>query len=343
MIRFANIEFLWLLLGIPVFLFLAMRFLRGKRLKRAEFVDAPLHSIVIPQLSQMKPLIKILLLTAAYFLIIVVMARPQFGKKLKEVKTEGADIIIALDVSKSMLAEDIKPNRLERSKLAINNLIDKLRGDRIGLVIFAAYAYTQLPITSDYAAAKMLVSTVTTDMVPSQGTSIADAIYTAGQSLINSSEGGGKVIIIISDGEDHEQGAIEAAKEMKAAGIKIHTIGVGSPAGVPIPIYKNGIFQGYKTDNQGITVVTKLNEKILQDIARETGGVYIKGNKPGQALTQILEEIKSLDKKESESLLYADFDDKYQWFLLPFVILLIIELLLTTRKSVWLQKLKLFE
>jgi len=277
-------------------------------------------------------LLKFLLILLAVTFIIIGIADPQIGSKLENIKREGIDLYLVLDVSTSMLAEDIKPNRLERSKLAISTLIDKLQGDRVGIIIFAGNAYKQLPLTTDYSAAKLFLSAVDTKIVPTQGTAIGEAIELATLSFGETDHN--KAIIVITDGENHEDDAIEAATMANELGINVFTIGMGLPEGAPIPLYnKYGVQTGFKKDKKNTTVVTKLNEDMLRQIAAAGGGAYARANNASSGLKRIFDDINAIDKKEIETRQFTDYEDRFQIFMGLAIFLLIVELLVADRKQ----------
>lgn len=252
--------------------------------------------------------------------------------------------MICLDVSNSMLAQDIKPNRLERAKQAINKLIDKLENDKIGLIVFAGRSYTQLPLTPDYGAAKMYLSSVSTEMVPVQGTAIGGAITEAVKSFNIKDRGKSKhrAIIVITDGENHEDDAVEAAKTALDSGVYVHTIGLGLPDGSPIPVYKSGVMSGYKTEADGSTVISKLNEGMLQKIAVAGGGIYVRANNTEVGLNKVFDEINKMDKKEMESKIYAEYESHFQYFIAFALFIIVLEIFIFERKNIWFSKLNLF-
>lgn len=342
MFKFQHSEYLWALTLVPlvVLVFIIAIASRKKMLKRLG--DYPLILAMIPDVSRSKQTVKFILYTIALIFLILGICNLQTGSKMQDVKREGADIMICLDVSNSMLAEDLKPNRLERAKQAIEQMIDKLQGDRIGIVVFAGEAYTQLPITIDYASAKLFLNAITPNIIERQGTDISTAIEKAKESF-GKDEGKNKAIIIITDGEDHEDDAIKAAEEAGKEGIIINTIGVGSDAGVPIPVYTNGIPSGYKKDKEGNTVVTKLNEKILQEIAGAANGVYVKASNADVGLGAVLDKVNELEKKQFESKMYTDYEDQFQWFIGASLLFLLIEFLISERINIWWRKLNLFK
>ncbi|HEY9114101.1 MAG TPA: VWA domain-containing protein, partial [Bacteroidales bacterium] len=254
---------------------------------------------------------------------------------------EGIDLMLVLDVSNSMLAEDIKPNRLERSKMAISQLVDRLKGDRIGIVIFAGNAYKQLPLTTDYSAARLFLSAVDTKIVPSQGTAIGEAIDLAVTSFDDAQHN--KAIIVITDGENHEDDAIGAARDAVEKGVKVFTIGMGLPDGAPIPIYNNsGTQAGFKKDRSGQTVITKLDEDMLRQIAAAGNGSYARANNASTGLNKIFDDISQIEKKEIETRQFTDYEDQFQYYLGAAIILLILELLIATRRASWAQKFDFF-
>ncbi|MFV0505834.1 MAG: VWA domain-containing protein [Bacteroidales bacterium] len=340
--RFANPEFLYLLLLIPIFLLV---FVLGQaRAQRSlnKFVRSRfLQRQLVPEKSRIRPILKFLMINFALMMFIIAMARPQFGAKLKTEMHKGSDIMIALDVSKSMLAEDVKPNRLSRAKFSIEGLINKLHDDNLGIVVFAGNAYTQLPITSDKESSKLFLSTISTDLLSRQGTNIASAIDLCMNSFNPVSEAG-KAIVIITDGEDHEQGAIEAAKLAADEGIRVYTIGIGLPEGGVIPHIKNGVRQGYVKDNDGTVVVSKLNAKALEEIAVAGNGKYIQTNESRVGLSQVLDELRKLEKGESEIVEYSEYNEQYQYFVILGLISLLLEGLLLHRRNRVLMKLNIF-
>ncbi|MDO8896180.1 MAG: VWA domain-containing protein [Bacteroidales bacterium] len=341
-LKFERPEMLYLLLIIPVIIaaFMVSSYFKNKSLKR--FAEPQMLRLLMPLQSATRPWIKLFILIFAYISLIVAIANPQTGSRMEEVKREGIDIFIALDVSNSMLAEDIAPNRLERSKQAVNRLIDKLTGDRIGIIVFAGKAYVQLPITTDYAAARLFLSTINTDIVPTQGTAIAEAIQMALSSLDVSERN--KAIIIISDGEDHEEDAVKAAKQASDAGVYVYTIGMGLADGAPIPIYnKFGKQTGFRKDKNNNTIITRLNEGLMQQIAAAGNGTYVRASNIRSGLETIFNEINSIAKSEIDAKVFTDYENRFQLFLGFVIILLLAESLLAWRKSKWESKINLFE
>lgn len=339
--RTQNPELLYLLFIVPLIILAFLIYIKWKKKAIAQFGDLILLKQLMPLYSPNRIIFKNILIWTSLAALIFALINPQIGSKTKKVKRKGADIIIALDISNSMLAEDIAPSRLENAKRAINNLLNKLDNDRIGLIVFAGKAFVQLPITQDYDAALMFINTVNTNLIKAQGTAIGAAINLASMSFPKDNMKN-KAIVVISDGENHEDDALEAAKTATSQGITIHTIGIGSPNGAPVPIYERGVMLGYRKDKEGNTVMSKLNEEMLADIAKQGNGVYVKANYHDFGLYTIYNELEKLEKKETESTIYSDYDDRFYIFLWISLILLIIEFLLSENKSVFVQKFKLF-
>jgi Ca-activated chloride channel family protein len=340
MFRFGNIEYLWGLLIIPLLtlFFILSRISRRRALKK--FGQQEIISHLMPFSSRNRPVFKFMLLMLALAFFITGIARPQFGSKLKTVKREGVELIIALDVSNSMMAEDIQPNRLERAKRAISRLVDRLKDDKIGLIVFAGDAYTQLPITSDYNSAKLFLNSVNTQIVPKQGTAIGAAIDLARRSFTPNGESN-KAIIIITDGENHEDDAISSAKAAVEEGIIVHTIGMGLPSGSPIPVLRNGQTD-YLKDRDGNVVVTKLNEQMLEQISAAGEGIYVRANNAQVGLNALFDEINKMEKQEMESKTFSEYDDQFQYFFAVGLFLLLLEYVILERKNKYLKNIKLF-
>ena len=337
MIKFANTEYFVLLALTLVFLIYYIIYRLWYKSASKRFGDSSIISKLMPEASKGKPFFKYILLTIIVVFLVVGIVDPQVGSKLENVKREGIDLFLVLDVSNSMLAEDIKPNRLERSKLAISNLIDNLQGDRVGIIVFAGNAYKQLPLTTDYSAAKLFLSAVDTKIVPSQGTAIGQAIEMATESFGETDHN--KAIIIITDGENHEDDAVGAASKARELGITVFTIGMGLPEGAPIPVYNNyGNQVGYKKDRSNTTVITKLDEDMLRQIAAAGGGSYARANNSSTGLKRIFDDINAIDKKEIETRQFTDYEDRYQIFLTIALFLLIFELLIADRRTRWVRK-----
>jgi len=341
MFRFAHIFFLYGLLLIPVFTFLFALMLRWRKKSLQKFGDWNVIHPLIPDISTERPILKFIFLMLAYTFLIIGLADPQIGSKVEKVHRKGVDLMICMDVSNSMLAEDIKPNRLERAKQAISRLIDNLEDDRIGIVVFAGKAYIQLPITTDFGAAKLFLSTINTDIVPTQGTAIGDAIDIASRSFDNNKRS--RAIIIISDGENHEDDAVAAAKAAEKKGIYTYTIGMGLAEGAPIPIRNNeGIQVGFKKDMEGSTVISKLDEAMLQEIAHNGKGIYVRANNSETGMDKIFEGINKMEKNEYQNKMFSDYSDRFQYFFAVAIVLLIVELMLSERKPKWAEKINLF-
>jgi len=332
MFQFTHQEYLYALALIPLFmvLFIWVMISRKKILKR--FGDVELVARLMPDASTKKPVLKFILLMIAYFFVVIGVAGPKYGTKLLETKRSGSEIIIALDVSNSMLAEDIRPNRLERAKQALSQLIDRLGENRIGLVVFAGEAYTQLPITADYVSAKMFLSTISPDIVPVQGTAIGAAINLAANSFSPASEAG-KAIIVITDGENHEDDPVEAAKEAAKKGIIVHAIGIGSTQGVPIPIKTRSGQRDFVKDRNGNVVITKLDEKTLQEMVIAGNGLYVRATTSNMGLNEVYNQINKLEKAEYDAKVYTDFAEMFQWAFGVALLFLLIELLISNRRS----------
>ena len=327
MLYFANPVFLWLLLLVPVIpvVYAVMSALRRRRIKA--FGDRELVEALMPSRSVSKGWWKIILFDLALAFFLIGLSRPLVGAKLTERETKGAEIMICLDVSNSMLAQDYTPDRLSRAKLAISRLVDKLQGDRIGLVVFAGTSFVQLPITTDYVSAKLFLNTIDTKSVPVQGTAIGDAILTAAKSFSAQSERS-RAIIVITDGENHEDDAVEAAKQVAQTGIKVYTIGVGSTGGQPIP-FEGGLLK----DRNGDIVVTRLDENTLREIAQAGGGAYVHATGEEFGLNPIIDDIRRLEAEELSSQVFEAYDEQYMYFFAAALVLLVIEMLIGRRKA----------
>jgi len=323
---------IYLFATAPLLVVLFWLFVRWKKKSLLSFGKMEIIEQLFPDVSIIRPTVKFWIRWVAFVMLIIGLCGPLIGSKLEEVKRNGSDIIICLDVSNSMLAEDLMPNRLERAKQAISRLIDKLEGDRIGLVVFAGDAYTQLPITTDYAAAKLFLTQISTDIVPKQGTAIGAAIDLATTSFTDTIKKN-SAIVIITDGENHEDDAIESAKSATEQGVKVYTIGMGSEQGTPIPIYNNGAKVGYLQDHSGQTIMTKLNSVMLEDIAEAGKGKFIHATNSDDGLSIILKELNALDKKEFKAKMYTSFENQYQFFIAISLFLFIIDFIIGENKS----------
>jgi Ca-activated chloride channel family protein len=311
-----------------------------KRTKR-KFSDLRLLKRLSPDQSLFKSILKFITLSLSIICLIIALVNPKIGTSLQTVKREGVDIVFAIDVSKSMLAEDIAPNRLEKAKQLTTQIINNLVSDRVGIIAYAAKAVPQLPITTDYSAAKMFLQNMNTDMLSSQGTAIDEAIQLS-RSYYNDEEQTNRVLVIISDGEDHNNLSLDVAEAAAKEGIKIFTIGVGTEKGGPIPIKRNGIVMSYKKDQNDATVITKLNKKTLSEIADEANGTYVDGKNTSDVVEAIGDILNKMDKKEFEAKEFAEFEDQFQWFLGLGLFFLILDVLFLERKTAWLKRLNLF-
>ncbi len=342
MIQFDEKIYFYLLAIIPV-MALAFFFLQiWKKKTQKRFADTTLLKRLAPDRSSFKSTVKLIFLLTGLAFLIMGLVNPKIGTKLETVKREGVDIVFAIDVSKSMLAEDIAPNRLEKAKRIVSEIINQLASDRIGIIAYAGQAYPQLPITTDYGAAKMFLQSMNTDMLSSQGTAINAAIDLA-STYYDDSQQTNRVLFIVSDGEDHsENSTINAVEKATQNGIRIFTIGVGKEKGAPIPIKRNGIVESLKKDNQGEVVITKLNESVLSEIAERGKGDYIDGSNTEKAVEYIKEELNRMDKTEFEAKQFAEYKDQFQWFLAAGFLFLFLDIFVLDRKTQWLKKLNLF-
>jgi len=332
-IIFAQYRFLWLLLLVPLFLigYGVVRRLRRARVER--FGDRALVEALMPSYSGAKGWVRMVLFSLAFFFFVIGLARPRMGAKLSERETHGAEIVIALDVSNSMLSQDLSPNRLDRAKLAISRLVDRLQDDRIGLVVFAGSAFVQLPITADYVSAKMFLNSVDTGSVPIQGTAIGEAVYTAIRSFSAQSEKS-RAIIVITDGENHEDDPVAAAKEAADMGIRVYTVGVGSAQGQPIP--KDGELM---KDKEGNIVVTRLDEDVLREMARVGNGAYVHAGNEEFGLNPIVDDIRKMEDERFNSVVFEEYDEQYMYFFAIALALFVLEMLIGEKKA----KRRLFE
>ena len=339
--RFANPDFLYSLLLLPVFILLYILNSLRRRKAFQRLGDVKLVGQLVPEMSGTRQVVKFILQLIAFSMAIIMLARPQFGSKIEDVKKQGVEVIIALDVSNSMLAEDIQPDRLTRAKQAISRLVDDLDKDKIGLIVFAGDAYTQIPLTTDYVSAKMFLSTISPDMVPKQGTAIGAAI-SLGMKSFSPGEGKSKAMIIITDGENHEDNPVAIADDAAKAGIIIHTIGIGSTEGVPIPVITNGR-RDYLKDVDGNTVISKLDEDILKKIAISGNGNYVRASNSNIGLDQIYDDIKKMKKQELESTMYTEYNDQFQFFAAMTLFLLMVDFIIMERKNRKLVDIRLFK
>ena len=338
MFRFENPIYLWLLLIIPILIIMKIMMWYVQRKKLSRIGNPTLLKELMPDVSRFRPWVKFLLLITALSSLILALARPQFGSKISHEKRNGIEAIIALDISNSMLAQDVQPSRLDKSKLMIENLINSFINDKIGLVVFAGEAYVQLPITSDYVSAKMFLSDITPNLISAQGTDIARAIRVS-LSSFTQQKGVGKAIILITDGEDNEGGALEAVKEAKEKGVNVFILGVGDSKGAPIPL-GNG---EYLKDNHGQTVMTALNENMCKEIAQAGSGTYIHIDNTSLAQEQLNNELSKLQKGGSDAVVYSEYNEQFQIVALFSFILLLIEVCLLERKNPLFKRFNLFK
>ncbi|ASO04522.1 MULTISPECIES: VWA domain-containing protein [Arenibacter] len=342
MIQLDEKSYLYLLSIIPVMVVLFVLLQIWKKRTQRKFADLSLLKRLTPDRSNFKSTLKLIFVLLGIASLTMALVNPKIGTKLETVKREGVDIVFAVDVSKSMLAEDIAPNRLEKAKRLVSEIINQLASDRIGIIAYAGQAFPQLPITTDYGAAKMFLQNMNTDMLSSQGTAIDQAIELA-STYYDDEEQTNRVLFIISDGEDHSEGNVSNAVENATnEGIRVFSIGVGKTKGAPIPLKRNGIVESLKKDNQGEVVITKLNEQVLQEIADEGNGEYINGENTEEAVAFIKEQLNQMDKKEFEAKQFAEFKDQFQWFLAAGLLFLFLDIFVLDRKTKWLKKLNLF-
>jgi Ca-activated chloride channel family protein len=334
-------KYFYLLFILPIVALLFLYNQYWKRKKQREFGDLDLVKKLSPESSVFKPFLKLVALLLALVGLIVGLVNPKIGTKMETVKREGIDIVFAMDVSKSMLAEDVVPSRLEKSKQIVSQIINQLGSDRIGIVAYAGSAFPVLPITTDYSVAKMFLQSINTDIVSSQGTSLDEAIKLSATYFDDKSKTS-KLLIMISDGEDHSEGAKSAAEEANKLGMKIITIGVGTEKGGTIPLRRNGVVESFKRDNNNEVVITKLNQEGLTAIAKATKGGYVNGNNTKEVLDYVKNALDNIQKTEFESTQMADFQSQFQWFLGFAFTLLFLDVFLLERKTKWVEKLNLF-
>ena len=338
MFRFENPAFLYLLIIIPVIIVIRLLEMRKRKLKLKKFGDLSLLKQLMPDVSSSRKSLKFWLMIAALALLIVMLARPQMGTKISQEKRKGIEVIISLDISNSMRAEDVVPSRLDKSKMLVENMVDNFTNDKVGLVVFAGDAFIQLPITSDYVSAKMFLQNTDPSLIATQGTDLAGAIELSSKSYTQQDKVG-RAILIITDGEDHEGGAIEAAEKARKNGIRGFVLGVGSTKGSPVPD-GNG---GYMKDNSGQEVISALNEEMCKQVAQAGGGAYIHVDNTSLAQRQLNDELTKLQKGDISSVVYSEYDEQFQAVGILVLILLIIEMLILERKNPFFKKIKLFK
>lgn len=337
MFRFEDPAYLWLLLLVPALAVVRLAAYRRRVSRLKKFGDPELVARLMPDVSKARPAVKFWLSVSALALMIVMLARPQMGSKISHDARNGIETIIALDISNSMLAQDVVPSRLDKSKMLVENLVDKFTNDKIGLVVFAGDAFVQLPITTDYVSAKMFLQDISPSLIQTQGTDIARAISLS-MSSFTQQKGVGKAIILITDGEDHEGGALEAAKEAKKKGVNVFILGVGSTKGAPIPT-GNG---EYMKDNTGNVVMTALNEQMCREVARAGSGTYIHVDNTSDAQEKLNNELSRLQKGETDNVVYSEYNEQFQAFALLALILLVVEACLLEVKNPLLRNVRLF-
>ncbi len=329
-------------LGIlPILWIVYFLTMRWKRRAQNRFAHSVLMEKLSPYRSKFKPALKLLMLSLGISFLTLGLVNPKIGTQLETVKREGVDIVFAIDVSKSMLAEDIAPNRLEKSKRLVSAIINQLASDRIGIIAYAAQAIPQLPITTDYGAAKMFLQALNTNMLSSQGTALDAALDLSG-TYFDDEDQTNRVVFLISDGEDHSEEGASAAERAANMGIRIFTFGVGTDEGAPIPIKRNGVVESYKKDMKGETVITKRNSVILQEIAEAADGEYVDGNDTQAVVDFVVETLKNMDKKEFEAKKFVSYKDQFQAFLFAGFLLILLEMFLFETKTKWVQRLNLF-
>lgn len=333
MFVFAEAGYLWLLLAMPLLpaLYAFLRVMRKRRIR--SFGDERLVAELMPSASGTKGWVRLVIADLAFACFVLGIARPQIGAKLTEKETKGAEIMVCLDVSNSMLARDYSPDRLERAKLAVSRMVDRLEGDRVGLIIFAGSSFVQLPVTTDYVSAKMFLSSISTESVPVQGTALGDAIELATKSFSLQGEKS-RAIVVITDGENHEDDPVAAAKQAADLGIRVYAIGVGTAAGQPIP--KDG---GYMKNKDGEMVVTRLDESVLRQVAKAGNGAYVHAGNDEFGLNPIIDDLRRLEDEKFNSVVFEEYDEQYMYFFAVALLLFVIEMLIGERKS----KRRLFE
>ena len=341
MYQLDEISFIYLGLVIPILFLIYLIFRRWQKKSISKYFDINTINFLSPEISKSKPLLKFIIISIALLMLVISLVNPKIGTELKTVKREGVDIVFAIDVSKSMLAEDIAPNRIIKSKRIVSELLNNLGSDRVGIIAYASTAIPVLPITTDFSSARMFLESLNTDMLSSQGTSIAEAINLS-KNYFNDENQTNRVLCVISDGEDHENQNNNLSDIAKESGITIISIGVGSTNGAPIPIKENNIVKTYKKDEKGEVVITKLNENILNDMATQTGGIYFKGDNTSLVVNNIVDKLKEMDKQEFESKQFVSFKDQFQWFLFVGLFLIILDVVVFERKTYWIDKLNLF-
>ena len=331
---------LWWLITIPVFVIAYIIITKRKQRQLMEFGDPELMAQLMPDASKSRPIVKFTLLIVALALLIVAATRPQYGQQEKTVKRQGIEVMVALDISNSMLAEDVAPNRLDRAKQMLSKMIDNMTDDKVGLVVFAGEAFTQLPITCDYVSAKMFLNTISPKLIPTQGTAIGAALQTAIRSFGSQESDAGRAIILITDGENHEDDAPAVAKQAQELGIQVFVIGIGKPEGSPIPVSGTN---DYIKDRSGQVVVSRLNEEMCQEIAQAGKGAYVRCDNTNTAMRALQQELDRIATTDLETTVYADYNEQYQSFLLIALLLLVIDCFILMRQNHRLNRMDLFK
>lgn len=334
-------QYFYLLAILPLLWLVSLLVFRWKKQKQAAFGGDLVLDRLSPQRSKFKPVLKIILQSLGISFLVLALVNPKIGTELETVKREGVDLVFAVDVSKSMLAEDVAPNRLEKAKRLVSAIINQLTSDRVGIIAYAAQAVPQLPITTDYGAAKMFLQGLNTDMLSSQGTAL-DAALDLSATYFDDDDQTNRVVFLISDGEDHSEEGATAAQRAADLGIKIFTLGVGTDKGAPIPIKRNGVVERYKKDPEGNVVITKRNAEILEEIAEASEGAYIDGNSTQEVLSFVSETLKAMDKKEFEAKKFVSYKDQFQIFLIIGLFFLILDFLIFEKQTLWVRRLNLF-
>lgn len=339
MFRFGEPLYLYLLIVVPILavFYFYSNYRRRRRLK--EYGDMELLKQLMPEVSKYRPDVKFWLLLAAMVMVIFMLAQPQFGSKMETVKRQGIETVVALDISNSMLAQDVAPSRLEKSKKLISRLVETFNNDKVALIVFAGEAFTQLPITSDYVSAKMFLETISPSLISTQGTDIRAAINLAMKSF-TPNDGVGRAIVLITDGENHEGGAIEAAQEAAKKGIHVFVLGVGSPDGSPIPVEGSNEF---RRDKEGNVVVTRLNEEMCREIARAGNGMYVRVDNTNNAERALNAEVNKLAKADVETQVFTEFDEQFRVLAWLALILLAVEIMILNRRNPLFKNVKLFK
>ncbi len=341
MYQLEEITYLYILILLPIILLVFLYNKYWQKITIKKYFDDATFNFLSPELSSTKSYIKTSLTLLIISILVFGLVNPKIGTELKTVKREGVDIVFAIDVSKSMLAEDIAPNRIFKAKRLVSEIFNKLGSDRVGIIAYASTAIPVLPITNDFSSAKMFLESLNTDMLSSQGTSIVEAIELS-KGYFDDENQTNRVLCILSDGEDHEYDENQFISTLSDSGIIILSVGLGSTKGAPIPIKENNIVKSYKKDDKGEVVITKLNDELLKKIATQSSGKYIKGDNTSLVVDEIINELKEMDKKEFESKQFVSFKDQFQWFLGAGLLLFLVNSIIFDKKTKWIEKLNLF-